>query len=388
MARRRDPQTGKLLPEGIYPVVSERTGVVRYRARSTYMSGGKRRHISKTKASPEAAIEWKLETDLKLNRGIIDEPNKITVSTYFESWYRQRSPNWSGSRQRAVQSSWKKYVLPEIGHLPVNQVARRHIQRLIETIIEGGCSSRTAGIYIAGVRSMFRDAIIDDIIQRNPCHDLVYPKQPRTKRPTWSVLELRRYIGHLQSSDTPHRTVLLFIAATGCRIGEALALHWQDIDLIDRTVWIHRTLSSDVYGRLKVVNRTKTSEDGRVIPLPSWLCDELDKVKKETGLVWSQDGRTILPNDVRDNHYATIDTLKLTPLRVHDLRHTVGSILHANGVDYRTIQDLLGHENSQTTLNTYVHPHMSMLRQGVDTVSRSLGYSESDTTTSRESEAK
>ncbi len=386
MARRRDPDSGRLLAEGVHPVVSDRTGDVTYRARVSYGSGKNRQHESRTFKHALAAEEWVHQRRLEMSRGLFEAPSMVTVEEYFDIWFLRRARDWSGSRQRSVQATWERYIEPELGHMRMTQVTRRHVQRVVDRIIRAGCSSRTARIYLVAVRAMFRDAIIDEVALRNPCHDLDYPKEQRVRRPTWSVLELRKFLMELQRGEYRFRAPMIFIAATGCRIGEALALHWEDIDFENNTVWIHRTLSSDATGKLQVVNRTKTSADGRVIPLPQWLQQEIRQDAAATGLVWSLNGKSILPTLVRTEYYQVIAKLGLKRIRIHDIRHTVGTLLHANNVDLRTIQDFLGHEHQRTT-EAYLHPHLSVLRDGVEAVSRSLGYDTPSTTTSRKKEA-
>ena len=59
-------------------------------------------------------------------------------------------------------------------------------------------------------------------------------------------------------------------------------------------------------------------------------------------------------------------------VRVHDLRHTCGSLMHQNGVASKEIQEVLGHEDIQTTLNLYVHTNSEMLRNATDTLYKAI----------------
>lgn len=387
MARKRDPLTGKLLPQGIHPMISDRTGEVTYRARVDYMEGTKRKYRSRVEKSVEAATTWQLRTRMRIQMGRDPDPTRITVNEYFHDWFARCVPDWSGSRQRSVMSTWNIHIEPAIGTIRLDKVRRFHIQEIIDAIVGNGCSSRTARVYMVQVTCMFKDALINGVIEQSPCHDLTYPKEKRIKRPVWLAEELHRYLTELHSGSYRYAGPLTLIGGTGCRIGEALAFHAEDLNLDEDTLWIHRTLSGDAEGELHIVNRTKTSEEGRVLPIQTWLKPMLSEFEGMQGVLWLRpDGRLINPTSVRNEHYAIINKLNLKPIRVHDIRHTMGSLLHANEIDFKTIQDILGHATSRST-EEYVHPHLEVLRGGLDRVSQSLGYAVPDTTTSLENEA-
>ena len=59
-------------------------------------------------------------------------------------------------------------------------------------------------------------------------------------------------------------------------------------------------------------------------------------------------------------------------IRIHDLRHTCGSLMHQRGVSAKEIQNILGHEDIQTTLNLYVHTSPETLRDAVDILGEAI----------------
>ncbi len=148
---------------------------------------------------------------------------------------------------------------------------------------------------------------------------------------------------------THHRQLTLFLALSGCRIGEALALRPEDVDLDKRQIHITKTYIS----QLEKDGPTKTAGSTRDIYIQEELIPLLKEIRPGT-YFFDHGGRV---------HYAaykeylaavSLRTLgrKITP---HTLRHTHTSLLAAAGVPLETIARRLGHQDTKTTLDIYMH---------------------------------
>lgn len=376
MPRRRDPLTNRLLMPGVHPVVSPRTGEVTYRARASWLIGSERQHASQTFKSAAAAEEWlsKLHTDIR--RGQALEPSSVTVADYHAQWAGRMARQWSGSRARTVRMVWERHAGPYFGTMRIQAVTRPVVQRFVDTLVADGRKPGTIRTYMAGIVAMFGDAVRDGLIDRNPASDLTYPRAAPAQKPVWSPLQLRTFVA--RTADDPLGSLWAFLVATGCRIGEALALHWQDIDFANGTVRIHRTLSRGEDGVYRVREGTKTSDRGRTVPLDTWAVRVLDALPRTHDLVWHVSGEPLPISTVRWRWGETVEATGMPPLTLHGVRHSYISALIMAGVNPRTVADLVGHASTEMTMEVYSHSSAADLRHAVRTFGELVGERERD----------
>src|SRR6202042_3809228 len=162
-------------------------------------------------------------------------------------------------------------------------------------------------------------------IRSNPAHGLGLPRPKRRDYvylPHAQVLTLAAEAGRW-------RLLILLLAYTGLRWGEATALRVCDIDFARRRIDVHRA-HSDVGGRIDV--GTPKSHQSRTVPLPRFLADELAKLTtgEPEHLIFTTTSGTVLrqPTWRRDTFLSARKRAGLsTRFRVHDLRHTAASLM-------------------------------------------------------------
>lgn len=389
MPRKRDPQNPSVLMiEGVTATKSSRTGVVTYRGRVTTTGpDGKRQFIADTFKTYREAEAFVLKTRLAISRGSHRFSENPTVTDYHTQWFRRMATSWSGSRQKTVSMAWDRYFRSAFGRMRVQQVSRPFCQGLVDHLAaqerKNGetLSPASVRLYMVGVESMFAAAVKDGLISVNPARDLTYPRQSQAPRSVWSPLQLRTFL--VKTRDDEYGPLWAFLVATGCRIGEALALQWSDVDLEAGTVWIHRTLSRGADGLYRPRSGTKTTDAGRTVPLDSWIVGTLRDLPRTGTLVFAKrDGTPQRPNTVRYQWQQAISVARMPAITLHDVRHSVATAMIASGVSERIVQEILGHRSITTTMDTYAHVDVRTQRQGTEAVSRLLGLG-SDTTTLR-----
>ena len=378
MARRKDPATGKLLPDGIYPVVSERTGAVTYRARATYSAGGKRRHMSKTHKTARVAIAWKLDIDTRLHRGQVAEPDTITVDQYFAQWLERQRPNWSGSKCLLAEAFWRIHAEPVLGGMRMQDVKRAHIQYMVDKM-SARLAPGSLRTYLANGRTMFAHAEEEEVIYQTPFRAIRLPKLEEPERLTWSPLQMRLFLQ--KTKGHRHGPLWAFMIATGRRVGEAIGLKPDAVDLDNGTVSIHRTEAVDGEGRRHVMDRTKSgTRRTHLIRLEPWIVDILRALPKGE-YVFLVDGRRVRYAMLQADFYSVRDDLSLPEITLHGLRHSVASMMSAAGVDVAIIKSIVGHTNIQTTANTYIHTSTEGQQIGTQAAAKLLGFASSSATT-------
>ena len=149
-----------------------------------------------------------------------------------------------------------------------------------------------------------------------------------------------------------------FLAYTGARVGEAMALQVGDFDLAGRRARISRTWSNDETGRA-VLGTPKNSE-ARTIAVPGFLVDGLAGLCDGHGdgdyVFRAARGGPVNLNNWRNRvWYPTVRGLGMEDedVTIHSLRHTYASFAIAQGADVKTLQMQLGHSSPSITLNTY-----------------------------------
>lgn len=180
----------------------------------------------------------------------------------------------------------------------------------------------------------------------------------------WTREEFKSFSEAIKDNNESHIAFLLLFW-TGMRSGELLALQASDILLKEHSIRINKN-----YARLNgedLILPTKTPKSNRVVTIPQWLCDILAKFIRDSGRANSK-GRLFTLNKYYLNREIQRGCLLtgLKKIRVHDLRHSHASMLIELGFPPLLIAERLGHENVQTTLETYSHLYPNKHKEVAD----------------------
>lgn len=202
-------------------------------------------------------------------------------------------------------------------------------------------------------------------MKSNPIHTIgLIGKKHADEKNYWSLEQFNKAMAYYDFRDSQttysfptlqYRFTFHLLFFTGIRVGELLALTANDFDYINNILTINKS-----YQRLRgkeVINRPKTDTSIRDITIPQFILDMLDTYL-ETLYDYQPDDR-IFPNVRKDTLAKQLQMISkhtdLPRIRVHDLRHSHASLLIKQGVNFKVIQQRLGHKDIQTTLNTYSH---------------------------------
>lgn len=169
----------------------------------------------------------------------------------------------------------------------------------------------------------------------------------------WTIEEFNKFIAAVD--DKPVSKVIFEVLFwTGIRSGELLALTLNDFDFQGRTVSINRNYAR--HNNQDLILEPKTPKSKRVITIPSFLC-ELVKNYASKLYDYKSDERLFLVTKSYLHHEMTRGSKKadVQRIRIHDLRHSHASLLIEMGFSPLLISERLGHENIETTLQTYSH---------------------------------
>jgi integrase len=197
---------------------------------------------------------------------------------------------------------------------------------------------------------------------------------PRRKRPGLRVFTPEQAQKFIQTSET-YRLGPLYctMLALGVRLGEALALRWEDVSLDHATAHVTRAIQRielpDGTSELQFVE-PKSDKSYRMVVIPASIVVMLGKHRaaqnrerllvgarwRSGGLVFASTiGTPLDERNVRRDFVALLKAAKLPVMRLHDLRHSYATILLAAGEHPKVVQETLGHSSVQLTLDTYSH---------------------------------
>jgi integrase len=172
---------------------------------------------------------------------------------------------------------------------------------------------------------------------------------------------------------------------TGMRRGELLALQWEDVDLVNATLTVRRSLEQTAAGLR--VKEPKTKKSRRTIGLDAEVVDVLRQHRAEIGrlalalgrglpdtapVFTDVEGKHIKPDSFTTDWCRARDARGLPKVRFHDLRHTHASLLLAEGVDVVTVAKRLGHSKPTVTLSIYAHALERADRGAAEAFSRAV----------------
>jgi integrase len=347
----------------------------RFEVRLTIREGGMPVRVSvfgKTAAEAERKAR---DLKTKAERGLYTR-DKTTVAGYAQGWL-ERKRKEVRPRTAELYRLELGYALPSIqdpeakdplGSKPLQDVKPAHIREVLGELTER-YSIRTVKMVRQRLWQVFRDALDMELVFRNPV-DPVRIKTPRGQSQkagrALEVHEIAALLAALDSHKDPRTAMALrLMLACGLRRGEALGLQWQDVDLEAGVLTIRRAWTDD--GKTGVVTLPKTGTSHRTLPIPHstlerlkhysiWYAGLFGNPNPEGWLFPGND--TTKPLNPHAPNWALkriTERLGIPPVRVHDLRHSYGSHMLANGAPLELVAERMGHANPNITLGVYRH---------------------------------
>ncbi len=321
------------------------------------------------------------------------ESKKVLLNDYIVYWL--KTYKWNKIEPSSYTRLYRVYecqIKNTIGNKMIGDITTKDIQKLIDEYANPP-SSNIKPLALSGLKRILHllrpcldMAIQEEIIYKNPCDNIILPKEScikiETKRQyslTDNEIEqirncaLGKYktTGEYYSRDF---LVILLIINLGLRVGEALALEWSDIDFENKIVYINKTVQSNIknfnsmYGDKATYNRikksTKTHSGVRILQLNDVVISYLKELKEYdkrhkivSEFVCCTTVGTL--NTARNLQRSLDRLIKKTNIKkkvsLHTLRHTFGSTLLRHGVGIEIISKLMGHSNISITYNKYIH---------------------------------
>ena len=287
-------------------------------------------------------------------------------------------PSTKERTYRKYRQEAEKYILPALGNYEADELSAVELQSFSASLAERGLAASTVNGVLFVLKSSLRKAVALGIAHRQYTDMIVRPKVREKKVVCFSKDEQKRIEQYVLEHNTPYLFGIVLTLYTGLRIGELLALTWEDIDFQKGTVTISKScFDSWENGRYKkIFDTTKTQSSERVIPLPKQIIRELKQLKKQTGARFVVAAKSEYGAQIRA--YQRSFELVLRKLNIqrkcfHALRHTFATRALEVGMDVRTLSEILGHRNPTVTLSRYAHSLLEHKTEMMNKVGRLYG---------------
>lgn len=334
-----------------YKTASGERWEVRYRQPNGITS---RKRGFTTKASAES---WEARNKVSIDVGDFVQPSKgrARVGDLSGGWLERKKATTEPSHSRMLESAWRVHVQPVWGGVPVNKVSATAVKSWTAAMTGAGCSATTVLRALGVLAGILDDAIADGRISKNPARGLDPKRREKPTKPKRKHVYLDHdAVGRLADQAGEHRALVLVLAYTGIRWGEAVALRVRHIDEVRRRLLV---IDNAVQLGVDYALGDPKDDEPREVPVPKFVMAELKKQVHGRGpddLIFG-DGANYLPRPKSSGGWfaGAVKRAKIQAITPHDCRHTAASLAISAGANVLAVSRMLGHENPQVTLRTY-----------------------------------
>ncbi|WP_334330142.1 site-specific integrase [Companilactobacillus sp. HBUAS59699] len=351
---------------------------------------GKAKRTTRRGFNTERAAKMELKrVEFEATQGIttVQQCNKTFEQVYLE-WYQSYINTVRESTWARTDGMFQNHILPALGRYRIRTITTAQCQTSLNKWFK--ITTHNYTVWYNYTKSVFEYAIRQGYITDNPASRTIMPKKhanPGKKKPNfWDKSQLQTFFSYINPDKELERyTLFRLLAFTGIRRGECLALTWNDLYTQKNTLSINKTLTQSERGK-QIIQATKTKKGNRTISLDSTTLFYLKKWKLEQKrnlfmlgfnsndpdqLMFATTKNTFKSLNTPKKWLDTInerikkDSVKLPYISIHGFRHSHASALFAAGATIKEVQERLGHEDAETTLNIYTHVTQQQDEQAV-----------------------
>jgi integrase len=338
------------------------------------------RRKSKCVGSREAAEHVRRQLEAKLALGDLsvldsDKGNISTFEIFADRWLKDYARiECKTSTADGYEGVLAQYLRPKFGKKRLDEIRRDDVKALINDLIEKELSRNTIRNALCVIRGLFNYAIEDGLLESNPAARLGRftrsAKTAEAKGIALTAREVQQFLKAAQEICLEFYPLFLMAVRTGLRRGELVALQWGDLQLggdadhSDRFILVQ-------HNYVRREHTTTKSKKSRRVDLSRELRRVLIDLRDKRLLEAYLKGKNDISDEVvfrspekaildPDNLYHRIflpvlSKAGIRKIRLHDLRHTFGSLLLQNGASIVYVKEQMGHSSIQVTVDTYGH---------------------------------
>ena len=318
--------------------------------------------------------------------------SRLLMTDYMDEWLKIVKPLVERATYKSYDNMVSARIRPHFEklNLLLTEVEPKHIKMLYDEILEQGYTTNTVIHYHAVLHQALAYAVKNDYILSNPADRVKRPKKNKhissfyTKEEILTLLDIAK--------DDPIYIPILLSAYYGFRRSETLGMRWSAIDFENKTITVnHKVTELTENGKTIVYaeDKLKTKSSYRTLPLipvvEEKLLEHKAKLERNQKLFGNnyckeymdyvcvdEMGKLFRPNFVSDHFGWLLKKYGLKKLTFKELRHSCASMLVAEGIPMKSIQEWLGHSNFSTTADIYSHIDYHAKQQSAAAIGNAL----------------
>lgn len=271
-----------------------------------------------------------------------------------------------------------------------------HIEGFYKSQYERGLSSNSVVKYHILIRECLQYAFVNDLVVSNVADKVKRPKVNKFKASFYTIDEIQKLFECIKNHEC--KLPIMLTAMYGFRRSEVLGLKWEAIDFDKKLISVqHKVIETKIDGKIELYksNKLKNETSNRILPLlpqaENLLLEKKRQIENNKTMLGKQYdnqyldyvcvdnmGRLIRPGRLTHSFCKILKQNNLKHIRFHDLRHSCASIMLANGVPMKQIQEWLGHADFGTTANIYSHLNYSSKLNSANTISNVFDFSKQE----------
>lgn len=333
----------------------------------------------------------------EVEHGLRGSAKRMTLSQWFEEWLNvYKASTVKESTKEHFLTYYRIYIKQDLGNKEIRNIKSIHIQKLFNKMAEAGYKQNTIKKVRNILNNMFVIAVKNDLLIKNPCIAAIIPKTETKERRVLTEKEQKTFLNFVHQSVRWKRYEPMFIIAfgTGLRIGELLALNWDDVDFKKKSINVTKTLYySKENGQHKfVLQSPKTKTSVRIVPMMQQVVKAFKAQRKEQlkhimmlgdkwkpltekgldDLVFTTEwgkpvdrnsiNRTItsIVNDYNHQEKEKAENEERDPeiletFTPHTMRHSFATRCFEQNIPPKVVQGFLGHATLSMTMDLYTH---------------------------------